>query len=154
MLKVGEPAPDFELPDAEMESVSLVSFRGRQHVVLYFYPRDDTPNCTLEAIDFSERDDEFRRHGSVVVGVSMDDCLAHGSFRDKHGLSITLLSDAEGEVCARYGVLQHKEVDGRSRRCILRSTFIIDKKGRLAHVLYGVNAKGHAAEILDLVREL
>lgn len=154
MLKVGDAAPDFELPDAEMESVSLASFRGRHHVVLYFYPRDDTPSCTLEAIDFSERDDDFRRLGAVVLGVSMDDCLAHGSFRDKHGLSVNLLSDSEGEVCELYGVLQHKEVEGRSRRCIQRSTFIIDKKGRLVHVLYGVNAKGHAAEILNLVREL
>ncbi len=154
MLKVGDAAPDFELPDAEMESVSLASFRGRHHVVLYFYPRDDTPSCTLEAIDFSERDDDFRRHGAVIVGVSMDDCLSHGSFRDKHGLSVNLLSDSEGEVCERYGVLHDKEVDGRRRRCILRSTFIIDKKGRLAHVLYGVNAKGHAAEVLNLVKEL
>ncbi|MCA3130113.1 MAG: peroxiredoxin [Betaproteobacteria bacterium] len=154
MLKIGDAAPDFELPDAEMESVSLASFRGRHHVVLYFYQRDDTPSCTLEAIDFSERDDNFRRHGAVVLGVSMDDCLAHGSFRDKHGLSVSLLSDVEGEVCESYGVLQHKTVDGQSRRCIQRSTFIIDKNGCLAHVLYGVNVKGHAAEVLNLVKEL
>lgn len=154
MLKAGDAAPEFELPDAEMESVALASFRGRHHVVLFFYPRDDTPSCTLEAIDFSERDDEFGRHGAVIVGVSMDDCLAHGAFRDKHGLSVNLLSDADGEVCERYGVLHDKEVDGRRRRCILRSTFIIHKNGRLAHALYGVNAKGHAAEVLNLVKEL
>ncbi|MCW5627059.1 MAG: peroxiredoxin, partial [Burkholderiales bacterium] len=91
MLKVGDLAPDFDLPDAEMEMVTLGSFRGKHHVVLYFYPKDDSPGCTLEAIDFSERDDQFRRLGAVVVGVSMDDCLSHGAFQDKHGLSVQLL---------------------------------------------------------------
>jgi peroxiredoxin Q/BCP len=155
MLNVGDPAPDFDLPDAEMEMVSLGSFRGKRHVILYFYPKDDTPGCTLEAIDFSERDDEFRRRSAVVIGISMDDCLSHAAFRDKHGLAVQLLADTEAEVCELYGVLYEKQLDdGRKKRCIQRSTFIIDKQGRLAHVMYGVNARGHAAEVLALIKEL
>jgi peroxiredoxin Q/BCP len=154
MLNVGDPAPDFDLPDAEMEMVSLASFRGKLRVILYFYPKDDTPGCTLEAIDFSERDDEFRRRDAVVLGISLDDCLSHGSFRDKHGLAVQLLADTEAEACQRYGVLYEKQLDdGRRKRCIQRSTFIIDKQGRLAHVMYGVNARGHAAEVLALIKE-
>jgi len=155
MLNVGDPAPEFDLPDAEMEMVSLASFRGKRHVILYFYPKDDTPGCTLEAIDFSELDDEFRRRGAVVIGISMDDCLSHAAFRDKHGLAVQLLADTEAEVCELYGVLYEKQLDdGRKKRCIQRSTFIIDKQGRLAHVMYGVNARGHAAEVLALIKEL
>jgi thioredoxin-dependent peroxiredoxin len=155
MLNVGDPAPEFDLPDAEMEMVSLASFRGKRHVILYFYPKDDTPGCTLEAIDFSERDDEFQRRGAVVIGISMDDCLSHAAFRDKHGLAVQLLADTEAEVCELYGVLYEKQLDdGRKKRCIQRSTFIIDKQGRLARVMYGVNARGHAAEVLALIKEL
>jgi len=87
--------------------------------------------------------------------VSMDDCVSHGSFRDKHGLAVQLLADAEGEVCTKYGVLQEKEAGGKGRkRCIVRSTFVIDKKGLVRHALYGVNARGHATEVLNLVKEL
>jgi peroxiredoxin Q/BCP len=88
----------------------------------------------------------------VVLGVSMDDCLSHGAFRDKHGLSVRLLADAEGEVCRCYGVLHDKEVEGRKKTCILRSTFIIDRKGLVRHALYGVNARGHAQEVLELMK--
>jgi peroxiredoxin Q/BCP len=90
----------------------------------------------------------------VVLGVSMDDCLSHGAFRDKHGLAVQLLADAEGEVCRRYGVLHDKEVEGRKKACIVRSTFIIDRKGVVKHALYGVSARGHAQEILDLVKDM
>jgi peroxiredoxin Q/BCP len=90
----------------------------------------------------------------VILGVSRDDCLSHGAFRDKHGLSVRLLSDEEAEVCEKYGVLQHKEVEGVRRLAIARSTFVIDRDGVLQHVLYGVKATGHAAEILELVRSL
>ena len=85
----------------------------------------------------------------------MDDCVSHGSFRDKHGLAVQLLADAEGEVCTKYGVLKEKEAGGKGRkRCIVRSTFVIDKKGLVRHALYGVNARGHATEVLNLVKEL
>ena len=151
-LHPGQPAPDFDLPDADMNLVKLGSYRNRRTVVLYFYPKDDTPGCTIEAIEFSEKEDGFGALKTVVLGVSMDDCLSHGTFRDKHGLSVTLLADAEGEVCRRYGVLHDKEVEGRKKTCILRSTFIIDRKGVLKHVCYGVTPRGHAQDILDLVK--
>jgi thioredoxin-dependent peroxiredoxin len=152
MLKEGEAAPEFDLPDSDMEMVSLSGLTGRNNVVLYFYPKDDTPGCTLEAIDFSELEDAFSSLQTVVVGVSMDDCMSHGSFRDKHGLAVNLLADAEGEVCRKYGVLQEKEVEGKKKRGILRSTFVIDRKGMLRHALYGVNPRGHAQEVLKLVK--
>jgi peroxiredoxin Q/BCP len=152
MLNEGDAAPRFDLPDAEMEMVSLDALLGKSNVVLYFYPKDDTPGCTIEAIDFSDLEDDFRKAGAVVVGVSMDDCLSHGAFRDKHGLAVVLLSDEDGDVCAAYGVLNEKEYEGRRRRCVQRSTFIIDRTGRLAQVMYGVTPKGHAAEILNLVK--
>ena len=155
MLKIGQTAPAFDLPDADLNVVSLDGYKGASNVILYFYPKDDTPGCTIEAIDFSELQDAFLDFDTVVLGVSMDDCMSHGSFRDKHGLAVQLLADAEGEVCAKYDVLQDKEVEGKGRkRCIVRSTFVIDKKGVVRHALYGVNARGHAAEVLNLVKEL
>lgn len=154
MLQPGQPAPLFDLPDADMSMVSLAEFRNRHNVVLYFYPRDDTPGCTMEAIDFSDHEEAFIQLKTVVLGVSMDDCLSHGSFRDKHGLSVRLLADVEGEICRSYGVLQERELDGRKKTGILRSTFIVDRKGILRHALYGVNPRGHAAEVLDLVRSV
>jgi thioredoxin-dependent peroxiredoxin len=154
VLKPGGPAPAFELPDADLNIVSLSDFKGRSNVVLYFYPRDGTPGCTMEAIDFSEREEAFAKLGTVVLGVSMDDCMSHGAFRDEHGLSVQLLSDPDGEVCRVYGVLQEKEIEGRRRQGIVRSTFIIDRSGVLRKALYGVTARGHAAEVLDLVKGL
>jgi peroxiredoxin len=153
-LQPGQAAPAFELPDAEMEPVSLAGFRNREIVVLYFYPRDDTPACTLEAIEFSDLQDNFKRAGAVVVGVSMDDCLSHGAFLDKHGLAVRLLADVEGEVCNQYGVLHEKEHEGRKKICILRSTFIIGKDGTLKHALYGIHPRGHAAQVLQLVKAM
>ena len=153
MLQPGRPAPGFELPDADMNFVSLENFRDH-NVVLYFYPRDDTPGCTIEAIDFSELVDEFLKLKTVVLGVSMDDCVSHGAFRDKHGLAVQLLADMEGEVCKCYGVLHEKEHEGRMRTCIQRSTFIIDRKGVVKHALYGVSPRGHAAAVLDLVKRI
>ena len=152
MLQPGQPAPSFDLPDADMNMVSLDRFKNRRNVVLYFYPKDDTPGCTIEAIEFSEKEDEFSALKTVVLGVSMDDCLSHGAFRDKHGLSVQLLADVDAEVCRRYGVLHDKEVEGRRKTCILRSTFIIDRKGLLKQALYGVSPRGHAMEVLGLLK--
>ena len=154
MMQTGQRAPNFSLPDADMQFVSLSAFKGKKNVVLYFYPRDGTPGCTMEAIDFSDHEAEFHRHDCVIIGVSRDDCLRHAEFRDAHGLSIALLSDVEGEVCRDYGVLQEKETEGVRRECLVRSTFIIDKKGMLRHVAYGVSPRGHAAEAFDVVRRL
>jgi peroxiredoxin Q/BCP len=154
MLQTGQSAPEFELPNADMEMIGLAGFRAKKNVVLYFYPKDDTPGCTLQAVEFSDMEDDFLRHDAVVLAVSRDDCISHGAFRDKHGLSIQLLADTEGEVCELYGVLQEREVDGRVRKGLTRSTFIIDKKGVLRHVLYGVSPKGHAHAVLELVKGL
>lgn len=154
MLQAGQTAPAFTLPDADMESLDLAELLGKKHVVLYFYPKDDTPGCTIEAIEFSDHEDEFERCGCVILGVSRDDCISHAEFRDKHGVSVRLLADTEGDVCKRYGVWQVKEKDGAKKMGIVRSTFIIDRQGIVRHALYGVNPKGHAAEVLELVRKL
>jgi len=154
MLKPGQPAPDFELPDADMEPVALSSFRGQRHVDLLFYPKDGTPSCTLEVTDFSDHDQEFARRDCVLIGVNREDCLKHADFRDEHGIALSLLSDVEGVVCKRYGVWQAKEVDGQKRYGVVRSTFVIDKAGTLRHALYDVTPRGHAAEVLRLVQAL
>jgi peroxiredoxin Q/BCP len=153
-LTAGLEAPHFELPDADMETFELASLQGMKNVVLYFYPRDDTPGCTMEANEFSELEEEFAKFDAVVIGVSRDDCLSHASFRDKYGLSVLLLSDPDARVCKRYGVMYEKEVDGHKKPAIQRSTFVIDKQGKLRHAIYGVHAHGHAQEILELIREL
>jgi thioredoxin-dependent peroxiredoxin len=155
MLEPGQPAPDFELPDADMQTVDLSAFKGKKNVVLYFYPKDGTPGCTLVTTDFSDHEEQFVKHDCVVLGVSRDDCLTHADFRDRNGVTIGLLSDTEGDVCRKYGVIQHKEAgDGVTRECLVRSTFVIDKKGVIRHAEYGVNPRGHAAEVFDLVKRL
>ena len=154
MLKTGQAAPTVVLPDADMDYVDLAQYVGKQNLILFFYPKDDTPHCTLEATDFSDHEDEFQRQDCTIMGISRDDCIRHAEFRDKHGISVRLLSDTEGTVCKQYGVWQMKEVDGVKRHGILRSTFIIDKHGVLRHVLYGVSAKGHAMDVLRTVKEL
>lgn len=154
VLQAGMDAPQFELPDADMEMFRLSDLRGKKNAVLYFYPKDDTPGCTMEANEFTELEDEFARLDTVVIGVSRDDCLSHAEFRDKHGLSVLLLADTEGQVCETYGVLVDKELAGGMVRAIQRSTFVIDKQGRLRHALYGVHAHGHPQEILNLVKEV
>lgn len=154
VLEPGHSAPLFSLPDADMETVELAGFIGKKNVVLYFYPKDGTPGCTLQATEFSDHEDEFSRHDCVVLGVSPDDCLRHADFRDEHGVSIRLLADTEGEVSRKYGVVHEKEANGARRSCITRSTFIIDKHGTVKHVFYGVNPRGHVAEVLHLVKAL
>ena len=153
MLQLGSPAPDFTLPDADMEMVKLSKLKGNT-VVLYFYPKDDTPGCTVQAIEFSDLEEEFNAVDALVLGVSRDDCISHAGFRDKHGLAVDLLSDEDGKVCEKYGVWQEKEKDGIKKMGIVRSTFVIDKEGVLRHVQYGVSPKGHATEILNIIKEL
>ncbi len=154
MLSVGEEAPGFELPDADMGLVRLGDFRGRSLVVLYFYVRDDTPGCTTEAIEFSDREADFTKAGCTVLGVSRDDCIRHGAFRDKHGITVRLLADRDSQVCRLYGVLQNREVDGVMHESVQRSTFVIDTAGVIRYALYGVTAKGHAEAILEWVKGL
>lgn len=154
MLKIGQAAPMFILPDADMDPVDIASYRGINNVILFFYPRDGTPGCTLEATDFSDHEDEFFRHDYVLFGISRDDCLKHAEFRDRNGISVRLLSDVEGVVCRKYGVWQAKEVDGVRKYAVARSTFVIDKHGVLRQIFHGVNAKGHAMDVLRVVKEL
>ena len=154
MLRVGEIAPDINLPDADMEMVRLSGYRSKKNLVLYFYSKDDTPGCTAQALEFSDLEDKFADLDTVILGVSRDDCLSHGSFRDKHGITVRLLSDSESEACTKYDVLREKEINGETKTGILRSTFIIDMHGGLKYVLYGVNARNHATEILHLIKEL
>lgn len=153
-LVVGMEAPHFELPDADMETFALTSQQGKNNIVLYFYPKDGTPGCTMEANEFSELEDDFAKLDTIVIGISRDDCLSHASFRDKHGLSVLLLSDPDARVCKRYGVMAEKEVDGHKKHVVQRSTFVIDKQGKLRQAMYGVHAHGHALEILNLIKEL
>jgi peroxiredoxin Q/BCP len=154
-LNVGSDAPHFELPDADMHMFSLAAQQGKRSVVLYFYPKDDTPGCTMEANEFTGLEEAFAKLGTIVVGVSRDDCLSHASFRDKYGLSVLLLSDTEARVCKRYGVMYEKETEGGHKKlAIKRSTFLIDRQGKLRHVMYGVQAHGHAQEVLELVKDM
>jgi peroxiredoxin Q/BCP len=154
MLQVGHPAPAFSLPDASMEMMHLSSYRGKKNVVLYFYPRDGTPGCTIQAIDFSDREQEFANLDTVVFGISRDDVLSHAAFRDEQGLSVQLLADTDAVVCRKYDVIERKVVDGREKEGVSRSTFIIDKKGVLRHILRDVNPKDHADEVLKKVKAL
>jgi thioredoxin-dependent peroxiredoxin len=153
MLRVGEAAPDFCLPNAGMELVSLSQFKGKHNVVLFFYPKDGAPSCTQEAIEFSDLDEQFRRLHTVVFGVSCDDCIRHAQFRDTQGLSVDLLADEDGEVCKQFGVWKQAEKDNLGKPCVARSTFIIDKRGVVRCAVEVSNAKGHAQEVLRLVKE-
>ena len=154
MPQSGRKAPDFALPDADMEMFSLSSLLGKKNVVLFFYPKDDTPGCTTEATEFSDHESDFDRCDCVVLGLSRDDCIRHAAFRDKHGIGIRLLSDPDGDVCSLYGVLQEKEVDGVMRLGIARTTFVIDKRGVVRQVFAPVTPRGHALEVLAFVRSL
>lgn len=153
MLNEGDKAPDFELPDADMEIARLADFLGKP-LVLFFYVRDDTPGCTTEALEFTDLETHFTRLGCTVIGISRDDCLRHAAFRDKHGISVRLLADKDGVACKAYDVLMMREVDGVQREGVNRSTFVIDTEGVIRHALHGVGPKGHAQEILNLVKEL
>jgi peroxiredoxin Q/BCP len=151
MLHVGDKAPGFSLPDADMEYRTLDDFAGSR-LIMYFYPKDDTPGCTIQANDFTELMDEFESEGVQIVGVSGDDCFSHQAFREKFGLKITLLADVEREVCSQYGVIQEKEKDGVRKVGIVRSTFLIDSGGVIRYAEYGVAPKGHARKLLELIR--
>ncbi len=154
MLTPHTPAPDFTAPNQHGQPLRLADFRGHKQVILYFYPKDDTPGCTVEANQFTALASEFAAVNTVVIGVSRDSCASHRAFIDKHGLAVDLLADEDGDLCRRYGVWQEKEKNGVKSMGIIRSTFLIDKQGQLAEALYGVTADGHAAAMLDRVRQL
>jgi peroxiredoxin len=154
MLETQQPAPMFRSYNQNNEIVSLADFAGEKNIVLYFYPKDDTPGCTIEANDFTKLASEFAKRNTVVIGVSKDSCESHTQFIEKYGLKVDLLADTSGELCENYDVWREKEKNGVKKMAILRSTFIIDKEGNLADVNYGVNHEGHAEEILEKVKTL
>ncbi len=149
----GDTAPDFTLPRDGGGTVSLSGLVPKK-VVLYFYPKDATPGCTTEALDFTRLADEFAAAGAVVVGVSKDSVKAHDRFCAKHGLGVILASDEHGDTCETYGTWVEKKMYGRTFLGIERTTFLIDGAGRIARVWRKVKVDGHAAEVLDAARSL
>ena len=154
MLEKNQTAPEFSSLKQDQQTVKLSDFKGTQNVVLYFYPRDDTPGCTIEAKQFTALASEFAEHDTVIIGVSKDSSKSHQSFIDKYNLNLILLADVNGKLCESYGVWQQKEKKGVKKMGIVRSTFIIDKQGILADVEYGVSADGHAQVVLNKVKQL
>jgi peroxiredoxin Q/BCP len=154
MLEKNQTAPAFSSPNQHNDMISLSDYNGNKNVVLYFYPKDDTPGCTVEANQFTEVASEFAAADTVVIGVSKDSCESHQAFIDKFGLKVDLLADTSGEVCEAYGVWQEKEKGGVKKMGIVRSTFVINKQGILEEAIYGVTANGHAQEMLDKVKAL
>ena len=154
MLHKNQPAPDFATVNQYNQPVKLADFKNRKHVILYFYPKDDTPGCTIQANQFTELTNEFAHLDTVVLGVSKDSCQSHQAFIDKYALKVDLLADTSGELCKSYAVWQEKEKDGVKKMSIVRSTFLINKNGVLEEALYGVTADGHAQEMLEKVRRL
>ena len=154
MPEAGQQAPDFTCPNQDGEDVSLSQFAGKKHVILYFYPKDDTPGCTTEALDFTSLIDQFDAADAVVLGVSKDSVEKHRKFIAKRDLKVQLLSDESGELCESYGVWGLKKFMGREYMGINRSTFIIDKQGVIREVYPKVKVKGHAEAVLEAVRAL
>lgn len=150
MITVGMPAPDFTLPSDEGTEVSLSQFKGKR-IVLYFYPKDDTPGCTTEACQFRDVYDDFLEAGAVVIGISPDSVSSHTKFKAKHGLPFFLLADHDKAVIESYGALQEKRMYGKTYMGIQRSTFVIDEQGIVTAVFPKVKADGHAREVLDLL---
>lgn len=153
MIDIGSPAPDFTLPRDGGGELTLSALRPKA-VVLYFYPRDDTPGCTTEAIAFTALLARFEAAGAVVLGVSKDSVAKHDKFRDKHGLAVTLLADEAGAVCEAYGVWVEKTMYGKTSMGIERSTFLIDPAGIVRAVWRKVKVEGHAEAVLEALAGL
>ncbi|MSR16756.1 MAG: peroxiredoxin [Methylococcaceae bacterium] len=154
MLENQQTAPLFTAVNQSNQTVNLADFLGQKNVVLYFYPKDDTPGCTIEANDFTKLASEFFAHDTVVIGVSKDSCESHQAFIDKFGLTLDLLADTTGELCEQYGVWREREKNGEKIMAILRSTFLINKAGKLENVMYGVTHDGHAEDVLSQIQRL
>ncbi len=147
MVEEGQQAPDFELASDGGERVKLSDFRGKP-VVLYFYPKDDTPGCNIQACGFRDVYAEFEERNAVILGVSPDDAATHVKFKQKFNLPFTLLADPEHEAAERYGTWVERTSYGKTSMGIKRSTFVIDTEGRVAKAMYGVRPEGHADEVL------
>lgn len=149
-LSVGDPAPDFSLPNQDGDEVSLASLRGHS-VIVFFYPKAMTPGCTTEACDFRDRVEPLQRAGYTVLGISRDDLGALQKFRERDALPYDLLSDPDHGVHAAYGAWGEKKNYGKTVTGVIRSTFVIDADGRIAHALYNVKATGHVARVATLI---
>lgn len=152
-LKIGELAPDFELPSSDGKTAKLSDYRGR-NVVLYFYPKDLTTACTQQSCDFRDANAEMLRLGTVILGISIDTVETHRRFIEKHSLPFLLLADPEHRVCELYGVWKLKKLYGREYMGLVRSTFLIDAGGRLVQEWRNIRVKGHVDKVLDAVKEL
>jgi peroxiredoxin Q/BCP len=150
-LAVGERAPEFSLPDQHGKTVSLKNFKGKQ-IVLYFYPKDDTPGCTKESCDFRDVESQILRAGGVILGVSLDGKESHQKFIKKFGLPFSLLSDEDAAISRTYGVYKEKNMYGRQYWGIERSTFVIDAGGKLKAIFRKVKVDGHADEVLTALK--
>jgi thioredoxin-dependent peroxiredoxin len=150
---IGKPAPDFTLPSSSGESVTLKSFKNKKTVVLYFYPKDDTPGCTKEACGFRDLTAEFEKVGAVILGVSNDPVESHVKFRDKFKLPFELLADEDAAVSKAYGVYKQKNLYGKKYMGIERTTFIIDRTGRIAQIYPKAKVEGHVADVLAFLSE-
>ena len=152
-ISTGRKVPDFSLPATGDQTLSLSDFRGK-NVVVYFYPKDSTPGCTLEGQDFRDEINKFRRRKTAVLGISRDSIKSHENFKAKQGFPFELLSDANEKVCRLFDVIKEKNMYGKKVMGIERSTFLIDAKGVLRREWRKVKVKGHIAEVLEAIREL
>jgi len=150
-VKINDKAPEFTLPDQDGKEVSLKAYRGK-YVVLYFYPRADTPGCTIEACEFRDSYKKVEKIGAVVLGVSPDQPKALKKFEEKYGLPFTLLGDADKKVCDAYGVIQEKNMYGKKVMGVARTTFIIGPDGKVAHIFEKVKPEGHADQVLEFLK--
>ena len=153
IVDVGAAAPEFDLPGDDLSRVSLAALRGRK-VVLYFYPKDDTSGCTAEAIAFNQLQSEFAAAGTVVVGISPDSAASHDRFKAKHSLALSLASDPEKATLQAYEVWKEKSMYGRKYFGVERSTFLIDRTGRIAKIWRKIKVPGHAEEVLAAAKAL
>ncbi len=152
-LEIGNFAPNFSLKSSSGKTVSLPDLKGK-NVVLYFYPKDDTPGCTIEAQDFSKRIDDFKKLDCVVLGVSKDSVKSHCKFIEKYDLAFNLLADESGKTCTDYDVIKEKSTFGKKYIGIERSTFLIDKIGKIAKIWRSVSVKGHVDEVLEALKQI
>jgi thioredoxin-dependent peroxiredoxin len=153
MVEAGQPAPEFTLHDQDGQPVSLKRFRGHP-IVLYFYPKDDTSGCTKEACAFRDARADYEKAGAKVLGVSPDDVKSHRKFADKYELPFTLLADPETAACQAYGVWKEKSMYGRKYLGVERTTFVIDRKGKVARVFPKVKVDGHSDAVLEAIKAL
>ena len=150
---IGKPAPDFTLPSSTGEPISLRQFKGKKSVVLYFYPKDETPGCTREACDLRDHSEEFARFDAVILGVSTDGLESHQQFSAKHKLPFPLLSDEDASVSRKYGVYKQRNLYGKKYMGIERTTFVIDRTGRIAQIYPKVKVEGHVQALLEFLGE-